>query len=248
MKLKILGCVSPYPKKKNACPGYLIKSDNTKVLLDCGNGITKNLNLPDDLFNLTIIISHLHKDHYGDLLVLSYASYVYNKLCILKNKIDVYIPNDKTLDDFKYLNSFNEENYLNFITYNENTKLNIDNLNITFKKTKHPIETYAIKIKDNKNTITYSADTGFDNDLINFFKNSDLLLCESSFLKEHKKNNNHLSAEEAARLADLSNVKKLLLTHFWPEIKSKKYLKEAKIIFKKTNIAKTNKIYKLKKK
>lgn len=223
-------------------------SKDTNLLLDCGNGITKNLNLPNDLLNLTIIISHLHKDHYGDLLALSYASYVYNKLGILKKKIDVYIPDNETLDDFKYLNSFKEENYLNFITYNENTKLNIDSLNITFKKTKHPIETYAMKIKDNKNILTYSADTGFDDKLIDFFKNADLLVCESSFLKEHKKNNNHLSAEEAAKLANLSNAKKLLLTHFWPEIKSKKYLKESKSIFKKTYIAKTNKIYKLKKK
>lgn len=248
MKLKILGCVSPYPKNKNACPGYLIISNNTNLLLDCGNGITKNLNLPNDLLNLTVIISHLHKDHYGDLLALSYASYVYNKLGILKKKIDVYIPDNETLDDFKYIKSFKDENYLNFITYNENTELNIDSLNITFKKTKHPIETYAMKIKDNNSIITYSADTGFDNKLIDFFKNADLLVCESSFLKEHKKNNNHLSAEEAANLAYLSNVKKLLLTHFWPEIKSKNYLKEAKKIFKKTDIAKTNKIYKLKKK
>lgn len=248
MKLKILGCVSPYPNKKNACPGYLITNNNTKILLDCGNGITKNLNLPYDFENLTIIISHLHKDHYGDLLSLGYASYVYNKLGLLKDKINVYIPKDKKLDDYNYLRNFKKENYLNIIPYIEQTTLTIDDLKITFKKTEHAIETYAIKIKNNENTITYSSDTGFNKNLINFFKNSDILLCESSFLKKQKNGNNHLSSEEAAKLAKLSNIKQLILTHFWPEIKSKEYLKEAKKIFKKTKLAKNNKVYKLKKK
>lgn len=248
MKLKILGCVSPYPNKKNACPGYLITDNNIRILLDCGNGITKNLKLPYDLENLTIIISHLHKDHYGDLLALGYASYVYNKLGILKDKINVYIPKDENLEDYNYLINFKKENYLNIIPYKEDTTININSLNISFKETKHPIKTYAIKITDNKNTLTYSSDTGFDNNLINFFKNSDILLCESSFLKEQKNGNNHLTAEEAGKLAKLSNVKKLILTHYWPEIKNKKYLKEAKSIFKNTKIADNKKVYKLKKK
>lgn len=42
MILKILGSVSPYPKTSNNCVGYLIydTSNNQKILLDCGNGIT----------------------------------------------------------------------------------------------------------------------------------------------------------------------------------------------------------------
>ena len=60
MKLRVLGSVSPYAKGKNNCPGYLIDEKETKILLDCGSGITRELNLPKDLENLTIIISHLH--------------------------------------------------------------------------------------------------------------------------------------------------------------------------------------------
>ena len=43
MKLKILGSVSPYVKGKNNCPGYLVIKGNTKVLLDCGSGITREM-------------------------------------------------------------------------------------------------------------------------------------------------------------------------------------------------------------
>lgn len=49
MKLKVLGSVSPYIKGKDNCPGYLIENDKTKVLLDCGSGITREMNLPSNL-------------------------------------------------------------------------------------------------------------------------------------------------------------------------------------------------------
>ena len=75
-----LGTVSPYPKDNKNCPGFLIEYKNYKVLLDCGDGITRLLNLPNDFNNLIIIISHLHKDHYSGLSSLAYASYVYKNL------------------------------------------------------------------------------------------------------------------------------------------------------------------------
>ena len=69
MKINItpLGTVSPYPKGNMNCPGLLADYNGHKILLDCGNGITSLLNMPDDLQNLHIIVTHYHKDHFGDL-------------------------------------------------------------------------------------------------------------------------------------------------------------------------------------
>ena len=55
-----LGTVSTYCYEDKNCPGFLVQYGNNKILLDCGNGISKYLNLPNDFDNLTIIISHLH--------------------------------------------------------------------------------------------------------------------------------------------------------------------------------------------
>ena len=104
MELKILGSISPYCKDDKNCPGYLVTEGSSKVLLDCGNGITRNLKLPEDLENLNIIISHLHKDHYGDLLSLGYATYVFHNLGYLPNRVKVYIPEAdmrNVTEDFK---------------------------------------------------------------------------------------------------------------------------------------------------
>lgn len=250
MILKILGSVSPYSKADNNCVGYLIydTDNNQKILLDCGNGITRLMKFPNDLENLTIILSHLHKDHYADLSAIAYASYVYHNLGLLNNKVNVYIPNSKDLEDYHYLINYGTENYMDFYVYDEKNNLNINDINISFNQTQHNIKTFAMNIIKGNKKISYSSDTGYDENIASFFHAADILICESSFLKNQKNGNiNHLSAEEAAMIAKKSNVKKLILSHFWPEIDKSNYLNEAKNIFENVDVALENKEYILKK-
>ena len=245
MKLKVLGSISPYVKGKNNCPGYLIEKNKTKVLLDCGSSITREMDLPTDLENLTIIISHLHRDHYADLLTLGYATFVYHRLGLLKEKVKVYIPKEKS-NDKTYLANM-DEHFFEFIPYNVKTKIQISDLEITFKQNPHPVLTYSIKVKDNKNTIVYSGDTGYKNNTLeDFAKEADLFICETTFLKTQKGSiDNHLSTIEAGKIAKKARVKKIMITHTWPEINKKLYLKETKEVFKKVISAKEGKILKI---
>ena len=47
-----LGTVAPYPKDNKNCPGFLIKYKDYNIMLDCGNGCTRLMDLPKDLSNL----------------------------------------------------------------------------------------------------------------------------------------------------------------------------------------------------
>lgn len=269
MLIKICGTVSPYCHGNKNCPGFLIIEKDTKVLLDCGNGIISQLNMEEDLENLTVIISHLHKDHYGDLLSLAYTSYVHHNLGLLKNKIKVYLPkpnykleevtytnlvNEKvtrllepTITDYKFLTNLGTEQFLEFETYDENTRLRLKNLELTFARNPHQVNTYSTKVTTNSNSIVYSSDTGYQgNSLEEFAKNTDLLICESTYLKEHhKKTDNHLYAHETGLIAAKAQPQKLLLTHFWPNIAKEKYLHEAREIFPSTEAAEEGKVLKL---
>ncbi|HSF49122.1 MAG TPA: ribonuclease Z, partial [Nitrososphaeraceae archaeon] len=65
--------------------------------------------------------------------------------------------------------------------------------------------------------IGISGDTRPTLKLTNFFKNSDVLIYEATFLHkdiEKAKESFHSTAFEAALLAKNSNIKKLILTHF----------------------------------
>lgn len=263
--IKPLGTVSPYCKNDRNCPGFLITEDNYKVLLDCGNGITRNLNIPDDLTDLIIIISHLHKDHYSDLSSIAYASYVNRNLGYLDNRVKVYIPEGdkvsatedyrdddgwscsrsvkRNLPDFDYLMNFGEEHFLEFIPYQTKTELTHGPLKISFKKNPHQLITHSIKLQSKNGTIVYSADTGFKNNtLTDFAQDADILICESSFIRgQTKSTDNHLYAYEAAKIAKSANVDQLLLTHLYPEVDRNLYLQEARQIFENTSLAEENK-------
>jgi len=262
-----LGTVSPYSKGDKNCPGFLIEHNGYKVLLDCGEGVSRYLKFPDDLNNLIIIISHLHKDHYSGLSSIGYASYVYNKLGYLSDRINVYIPGgdlpkvkenfyyddgwggrvkiEKKLQDFEYLMNYGEENFLNFnvyeepFCYNSIKSIKHGDMNITFFKNPHNLNTYSSKINVGDLNVVYSGDTGYEkNTLITFAKDADLLICESTFLRGQRRNEDyHLYAYEAGMIANVANVKKLLLTHFWPEIDKELYVNEAKECFSNTEAA-----------
>ena len=74
--------------------------------------------------------------------------------------------------------------------------------------------------------------------------NSDILICESSFLRKYDisgSNKNHFTAFDAATLAKMSNSKQLILTHFWPEEDRDRYLEEAVKVFENTQTAEEGK-------
>ena len=245
-----LGTVSPYPKDNMNCPGFLVKYNNSKILLDCGNGTTRLLRFPNDLNNLNVIITHYHKDHFSDIGSIQYSSYVYHNLGLLKNKVNVFLPKKDYCYNRKSILE-NNESYCNYIDIEDETIFDIDNLKVVLEDNKsHTIESFMVKLKSESFKIVYTSDIGVSNfdKLIEFCKDSDLLICESSLLKIYNlENTTHMTAYDAGRLAKLANVKKLLLTHFWPETDKKEYLKEAKLNFKEVDVATEGKVLRLKK-
>ena len=239
-----LGTVSPYPKENMNCPGFLIKYNNKNVLLDCGNGITRLLKLPKDLENLNVIITHYHKDHFGDIGALQYASYVYHNLGILNSKIKIYLP-ENDINFSKQMIISSPESYAEYFEINDNFSFSVDDLNVSFKdNNSHSIESFMVKLQNKDFKIVYTSDVGITNfnALIDFCKDADLLICESSFLKRHNSNSKaHLTAYDASILAKKSNSKKLLLTHFWPEEDKNSYLNEAMQNFQNVEASHENK-------
>ena len=112
--------------------------------------------------------------------------------------------------------------------------------NIIYKGKKITAEKATIKRPGKK--ITLITDSAPSPTLAKFAKNSDLLVCESTWsshmnhLVEKRK---HLTSRHAAEIAKKSNSKKLILTHFSQRYKTlDEMLKEAKAVFKNTELAK----------
>ena len=239
-----LGTVSPYSKGNHNCPGFLLEYKIQKILLDCGSGITSLLDFPSCLDNLNVIITHYHKDHFSDIFSIQYASYVYHNLGLLNDRVGIFLPKDD-IDSCKSMITSSNESYVNYFDIYDDYTFSLDDLKITCRDNhSHNIPTYMIKIQNNDYTIVYTSDIGTTNfdELIEFCRDSDLLICESSYIKLHNSSNkNHMRAYDASLLASLSNTKRLVLTHFWPEEDRNLYLEEAKEVFENTELAEENK-------
>ena len=74
MRLTVLGKSPSWQDAGGACSGYLVEDNGTRVLLDCGNGVFAKLRERIDYVDVdAVVISHLHADHFLDLVPYSYA-------------------------------------------------------------------------------------------------------------------------------------------------------------------------------
>lgn len=245
MRLKVLGCVSPVCTKEDNLSGYLLTMDKEKILLDCGSGITKEMNFPEDLNNLTIIISHLHPDHYVDIFNIINLIKEYKRKAVAIPKITLYIPS-KPRKIYKLILE-KGENVLNIKKYNERTVIKGVNYIVNFCKVKHSDEeAYATKVSNNYNSFVYTGDaSNFSTEkLVTFSKNSNVILCDASFLRSEGKSDDpyHMTVHEASNYARLAEAGKLILTHLSSvDRDDDKIILEAANNFENAELAKTGK-------
>ena len=93
------------------------------------------------------------------------------------------------------------------------------------KKYKAQDATYIIKGKK----ISYVVDTEVCNNAIELARDSDILICESTYsskLRDKAEQRKHMTSKDAAMIANQANVKKLILTHFSQRYKNTLELQE----------------------
>src|SRR4051794_9936587 len=74
MRITVLGKSPSWQDAGGACSGYLVEEDGTFVLLDCGNGVFAKLRRYRDYVAVdAVVVSHLHADHFLDLVPYAYA-------------------------------------------------------------------------------------------------------------------------------------------------------------------------------
>ena len=74
MRITVLGKSPSWQDAGGACSGYLVEDGETRLLLDCGNGVFAKLRERVGYTDLdAVLISHLHADHFLDLVPYAYA-------------------------------------------------------------------------------------------------------------------------------------------------------------------------------
>ena len=74
MEITILGKSPSWQDADGACSGYLVEEHGYRLLIDCGNGVFAKLRKVVDYIDVdAVLITHLHADHFLDLVPFSYA-------------------------------------------------------------------------------------------------------------------------------------------------------------------------------
>lgn len=188
----------------------LIKHRDFNIILDAGFGIHKldkfcDFNRPAYLF-----LSHLHIDHICGLHLLAKFNFKKGlKIFVkkgLKKKLERFLSSDYTV-------TLNKLPYkAEIIEINKDIKLPFD---LEFLPLVHSVPVLGYRLGINGKIISYIMDTGYCENALKLSKNADLLIAESSYLPgEENKDWPHLNPDLAKKIAELSGVKKILLTHF----------------------------------
>lgn len=227
MRVTVLGNNGPYPAAGGACSGYLLEHEGKKILLDCGNGVLANLQKVCRWEELDgIFLSHLHSDHMSDMMVLRYAIQIKKMRGMFPGNLPLYCPAVPE----KEFESVSSGNLFDVTPVSKELNLRIGSMDIRFEEMKHPVQSWAISASSGGRKFVYSGDTAWCDNIVEFSKGADVLLCDGGLLSKYKTSENspHLTAVETGIVAREAGVKQLVITHFWPEDSIEDYVGEAK--------------------
>ena len=244
MELVVLGTGAAYPGPHQASSGYLVKEGETRLLIDCGNGVVSRLQEAGELESLThLLFSHLHADHMLDIFPLFYSRlYARGKRF---PPLPVYMPPGEVERFTRLAEVLRIEpqkllgRVFHIEQYDAQAGLVIDSLRISFLRTVHPVPAFALRLDSAGHSLVYTADTAPFPELGDFARGCDLLLAEATISQEDfdPEHAIHLTPALAADLATKAGARRLLLTHMWPFYDRQAMLEEGLRIFPDTELA-----------
>jgi ribonuclease BN (tRNA processing enzyme) len=239
MEVTILGGAAACPNPGQGSAGYLVEIDGQFFLLDCGPNTIQELRQHVEIDQIKyILISHVHADHTIDLVPLRYGLKYAPGLQPCRPRL--YMPPDGRAFLDRLANAFAvgtegadgffEETY-DVEQYDPENGLLLDNVQVSFLRTNHPVPCWAMKLHANDSTLVYLADTGPLDDLTQFAENADILICEGTYPSNSDAPDTddrpHLSASEAGQIARDSGAREFILTHLWSTAGFDHYLDSA---------------------
>lgn len=222
----VLGAGSILPRAGFGPAGYALRAAGERrvTLFDCGPGTVRALGSTGIALAEVhrVVISHFHPDHCLDLFALAFARRNPDSGC---GPIELVGP--RGLSDLleRGANTFGTRGWARFedATVVEvdpaasNRVLALDGLALAFVPTLHAPEALAWRAELGGASVTYSGDTGETPAVAELASETDLFVCECSFADERAVEH-HLTPSGAGRLARRARVRKLVLTHFYPDL------------------------------
>lgn len=235
MRITVLGKSPAWPDAGGACSGYLVQDENHSLLIDCGNGVFPKLRQHCDYVDIdTVLVTHLHADHFLDLIPFSYA------LIYAPRQQPVPVGGWPGTDSparprlyapigarkaFRHIAScWGKEDLLesafDLQEYQPWDAFQMGPFQVRFCEVPHFTRTFAVEVKSAAGRrFTFGADCSPNHELVEFAHGTDLLMIEGTLPRpERTGERGHLTPSEAGEHGRQAQAKRLVLTHYSDEL------------------------------
>jgi ribonuclease BN (tRNA processing enzyme) len=236
VRVTVLGKSPSWQDAGGACSGYLIEDDECSLLLDCGNGVFSKLRRYRDYVTLdAIVVSHLHADHFLDLIPFAYAlTYAPRQQPV---PVDRWPGTDRPARPLLYAPLGAKETFRRIVgawgnedliekafelhEYDGMEPIEVGSLRVRFHAVPHFLTTHAIDIAslNGGGRFTFGADCRPTQELITFAEGTDLLMVEATLPRPERGGvRGHLTPAEAGEHGRKAHARKLVITHISDEL------------------------------
>lgn len=238
LRVTVLGSSSSIPRAGRACSSYLIEGADRSIVADMGTGALSNLHRYRSAESIdAVIISHMHADHFIDVIPMRYALKYGPRNS--KRKVTLLLPPGGEAMLRKLCAAFFRETTDDFLevfavkTYDPQAETRIGDLRLRFAPTTHYIPTFAVRCTLDRTSVVYSADTAPAEGVVALSRDTDIFLCEATILPGEQVDGTrgHLSAAEAGAMGRDGDVRRLVLTHYPAQIGEPELIREARTNF-----------------
>jgi ribonuclease BN (tRNA processing enzyme) len=241
VRITVLGKSPSWQDAAGACSGYLVQEGDFTLVLDCGNGVFSKLRRLVDYVDVNaVLITHLHADHFLDLVPFSYAlTYAPRQQPVAVGgwpgtdhpaRPDLFVPGGAAKVFRRIVGCWGNEDLIdNAFDLREFAgvdgraqhpdELSAGPFHIRLCEVPHYVTTYAVELTTDTSRFTFSADCKPNDELVRFAQDTDLLMIEATLPRPERTGiRGHLTPSEAGEHGKLAHAQRLVLTHFSDEM------------------------------
>ncbi len=213
VQLTVIGASPAWPNPGGAHAGYLVEAGG-KLLLECGPGVLSRLRELDALPVDAIAITHLHLDHWGDLV--PWIWYDGSGLANPHPPTELWLPPGAAADLDAFGERFGQpamfEAAFSLREYEARTPFEVAGFELTALPVEHfGLTAFGFVVRGGGRVLAYSGDSAPCPALTELARDADLFLCEATLATsaDDSSTRGHLAADEALAVPS----RRTLLTH-----------------------------------
>jgi ribonuclease BN (tRNA processing enzyme) len=226
VRLTVVGSGTSEPQPETAASGILIETRTFGVLVDCGQGVVRELlSIRDPRALDAIVVGHMHADHYIGLISLRYLM-PWNGVA---DRLQVYLPpggRDRIGDLASAISERPDffDDAFDIVEYDPDGSLDVGDMRISFIAGRHYIPAWGCSIEAiGDGRIIISGDTGPNEDLVTAARGADVLVAEATLASpdDDDPERGHLTPEEALDIAARAGVPRTVLVHYPADLRDR---------------------------